>query len=328
MKNIFTKLLCLAVLAGAFVLPAQAQFASQLEEKTLPVGEFSTISADGDFEVILNKGSYSVRVTTDQNLSAYVQVYVRAKTLYITYDEKAVPKDIKKLYKGKDAPKPVFRAVVSLPELNGFIIDDNVMLASTEEFYGSQVELTLGGKAQVKNLSLRANSITVNMKKNAQAAMVLSADDKLVLNTDDKASLKLNEKAREITLNANGSSDNAFSGESDVLNLNLSEKSTTNMNQQAKKANLQVAGSSKLILTGKAEFLEVKGDKNAEVDAGTFQIEKASADLNGNCKVNVAAEKELSATLQGGSSLFYTGKPTMLIGKIVKSTLAPAGTVK
>ena len=326
MKNIFTKLLCLAMLANAFVLPARAQFTSQLEETTLPVGEFSMVDANGDFEVSLSKGSYGVRLTTDKNLTPYVQVYVRSNTLYLTYDEKAVPKDIKKLYKGKDAPKPVFRAVVSLPQLNGLKLDDNVTLQATEEFFGSNVTITLNDKSQVRNLSLRANSITVTMKKNSQAALSLTADEKMELNTDDKAILKLTEKAREITLNAKGGSDNAFSGECELVNLNLSEKSSTNMTQRAQRAVLNVGGSSKLNLNGTADILEVRGDKNAEVEAATFPVKNMKAELNGSSKVNVAVEKELNVALQGGSTLIFTGSPTILVNKIVKSTLAPAGT--
>ena len=199
MKNIFNKLLCLAVLASAFAFPSRAQFVNHLEETTLPVGEFTMVSANGDFEVTLSKGSYGVRLTTDKNLTPYVQVYVRSNTLYLTYDEKSVPKDIKKLYKGKNASQPVFRAVVSMPQLNGINLDDNVILSSTEAFYGSDVVITLTDKAQVRNLNVQGNSITVDMKKNTQAALTLTADKKMEVTTDDKAILKLAEKAREIT---------------------------------------------------------------------------------------------------------------------------------
>lgn len=326
MKHIFHKLLCLAVLAVAFVFPARAQYTTQLEENTLPVGEFSTVDADGDFELTLSKGSYGVRVTADKNLMPYVQVYVRSKTLFITYDEKSVPKDIKKLYKGKNAPKPVFRAVVSLPQVNGFTLNDNVTLLSTEEFFGNNVSVTLNDKAQVRNLNLRANSITVSMKKNTQATLSLVADEKLELNTDDKAILKLTEKAREMVLNAKGGSDVAFSGECEVLNLNLGDKSSTNLTQRAQRAILSVGGSSKLTMNGSAEFLEARGGKNAEVEAAAFPVQNMKAELDGSCKVNVSVEKELNVSLQGGSTLIYTGSPLILVNKIVKSTLAPAGT--
>ncbi len=327
MKNIFNKLLCLAVLASAFAFPSRAQFVNHLEETTLPVGEFTMVSANGDFEVTLSKGSYGVRLTTDKNLTPYVQVYVRSNTLYLTYDEKSVPKDIKKLYKGKNASQPVFRAVVSMPQLNGINLDDNVILSSTEAFYGSDVVITLTDKAQVRNLNVQGNSITVDMKKNTQAALTLTADKKMEVTTDDKAILKLAEKAREITLNAKGSSDNALSGEGEILNLNLSEKTTSNVNHRTKNAVLNVGGSSKLILNGSGEYLEVKGGKNAEVEAVAFPVKTMKAELDGG-KVNVAVEKELNVTLLGGSSLFFTGSPTLIVNKIVKSTLAPAGTVK
>ena len=327
MKNVFSKLLCLAVLASAFAFPSRAQFVNHLEESTLPVGEFTMVSASGDFEVTLSKGSYGVRLTTDKNLTPYVQVYVRSNTLYLTYDEKSVPKDIKKLYKGKNASQPVFRAVVSMPQLNGIELDDNVILSSAEAFYGSDIVISLTDKAQVRNLNVQGNSITVDMKKNTQAALTLTADKKMEVTTDDKAILKLAEKAREITLNAKGSSDNALSGEGEILNLNLSEKTTSNVNHRTKNAVLNVGGSSKLILTGTGEYLEVKGGKNAEVEAVAFPVKTMKAELDGG-KVNVAVEKELNVTLLGGSSLFFTGSPTLIVNKIVKSTLAPAGTVK
>ena len=327
MKNLFSKLLCLAVLASAFAFPSRAQFVNHLEESTLPVGEFTMVSANGDFEVTLSKGSYGVRLTTDKNLTPYVQVYVRSNTLYLTYDEKSVPKDIKKLYKGKNASQPVFRAVVSMPQLNGIELDDNVILSSAEAFYGSDIVISLTDKAQIRNLTVQGNSITVNMKKNAQAALTLTADKKMEVTTDDKAILKLAEKAREITLNAKGSSDNALSGEGEILNLNLSEKTTSNVSHRTKNAVLNVGGSSKLILTGTGEYLEVKGGKNAEVEAVAFPVKTMKAELDGG-KVNVAVEKEMNVTLLGGSSLFFTGSPTLIVNKIVKSTLAPAGTVK
>lgn len=327
MKNLFSKLLCLAVLASAFAFPSRAQFVNHLEETTLPVGEFTMVSANGDFEVTLSKGSYGVRLTTDKNLTPYVQVYVRSNTLYLTYDEKSVPKDIKKLYKGKNASQPVFRAVVSMPQLNGIELDDNVILSSAEAFYGSDIVISLTDKAQIRNLTVQGNSITVNMKKNAQAALTLTADKKMEVTTDDKAILKLAEKAREITLNAKGNSDNALSGEGEILNLNLSEKTTSNVSHRTKNAVLNVGGSSKLLLNGSGEYLEVKGGKNAEVEAVAFPVKTMKAELDGG-KVNVAVEKELNVTLLGGSSLFFTGSPTLIVNKIVKSTLAPAGTVK
>lgn len=328
MKNVFYKFLSLAVLVSAFVVPARAQHVLQLEDKTLPVGEFSSVNVDGDFNITLSKGSYSVQVTADRNLMPYVQVYVRAKTLYVSYDEKSVPKDIKKLFKGKDGASPVFRATVSMPELNGIEIQDNVTLYSSEEFSGSNVTLSLNEKSQIQNLSLRANSITVNMKKNAQASLALNADKRIELNTDDKSVLKATGKANDLTVIAKGSSDNSLSGECEDLTLKLSERSNTSISMPVSdKVILDVDGSSKLSLNGKAELLEAKADRNAEVEANGFPVKKMKAELKGG-KLNVNVEKELNVTLEGGSALYFMGTPTLIINKIIKSTLAPAGSVK
>ena len=131
MKALINKMLVLAIASITLLLAApaaRAQYTSQLEEKTIPVGEFSGIEVAGDFEVTLSDGPCVAKVTVDKMLSPYVQVYVRGKVLHITYDSKAVPKDVRQLYKGRNAPKPVFRASVSMPELSSLFLGGNAIL--------------------------------------------------------------------------------------------------------------------------------------------------------------------------------------------------------
>ena len=316
----------LAIFAATLLaFPAKAQVTTQLEEKTLPVGDFSSISVADDFEVSLVKGAYSVRVTTVKELAPYVQVYVRAKVLYITYDEKSVPKDIKKMFKGKGSPEPVFRAVVYLPELNGVTLANNVTLMSTDEFSGFNFEMNLGDKSQVKSLTVRASNVTVNMKKNAQATVTLKADNRMELNTDGNAVLKLSGQAMELAMNAAGSSEVSAIGDFRSSTLTMGNSATALVSQKSDKAVLQVSGSSNLTLTGDAEQMVVRGDKNALVEANGFTVKKVEANLSGSARVNVTVTELIDATLVGGSSLYYTGTPSIQIGKIIKSTLAPYG---
>ena len=316
----------LAIFAATLLaFPAKAQVTTQLEEKTLPVGDFSSISVADDFEVSLVKGAYSVRVTTVKELAPYVQVYVRAKVLYITYDEKSVPKDIKKMFKGKGSPEPVFRAVVYLPELNGVTLANNVTLMSTDEFSGFNFEMNLGDKSQVKSLTVRASNVTVNMKKNAQATVTLKADNRMELNTDGNAVLKLSGQAMELAMNAAGSSEVSAIGDFRSSTLTMGNSAKALVSQKSDKAVLQVSGSSNLTLTGDAEQMVVRGDKNALVEANGFTVKKVEANLSGSARVNVTVTELIDATLVGGSSLYYTGTPSIQIGKIIKSTLAPYG---
>lgn len=315
-------IICTITLAA---FPAHAQFTSQLEEKTLPVGAFSSVSVGNNFEVSLVKGTYGVKLTADKDLSPYIQVYVRSKVLYISYDEKSVPKDIKKQYKGRGAPTPVFRVIATLPELNGITMEDNATLVSTDEFPASSFEMNLTEKAQVKNLTVKARTIKVNMKKNAQAALSLIADATLEIQTEGNANLKLTAEAPELVMNAAGSSDIALVSKSQTATFSMAGSAKATVSNKTEKAILQMGASSNLQLTGEGESVLVRGEKNSVVDANDFCAKKLDANLSGNARVNMSVSELIDATLVGGSALYYTGTPVIQVGKVMKSTLAPYG---
>ena len=177
MKAFVNKVLWLTVgILCLLVLPARAQATAGQEEKAIPVGEFSSISVSDDFEVSLVKGKQGVKITSEKELIPYIQVYVRSKTLFISYDEKSVPKDTRKLFKGRGASDPVFRAVVSMPEIGGISLSNNATLSAAEDFKGGAFELNLADKAQVKTLSVQVSSASLTLKKNAQASMNLEVE--------------------------------------------------------------------------------------------------------------------------------------------------------
>lgn len=327
MKTLIHKLFTVFICTFAFdCVQSYAQENYQLETKTLPVSDFTSISVEDDFEITLLRGPQNVKVTAYRDLMPYIQVYVRGKVLYITYDERSVPKDVKKQYKGRGTTEPVFRAMISLHELNGITLSNNASLISSDEFSGSnRFDMVLGDKAQVKSLNVQTSSATVSMKKNAQAVMTLTADKHLEVSTDGNANLKLTATAPEMQLNAAGSSDWTLVANSENATLTTAGSSELITTLKTKKAVLKTSGSSEITLSGEAESLEVQGEKSSEVEAAGFTTKTIDANLSGSCKVNVAVTEGITATLVGGSSLYYTGTPAIKIGKIIKSTLAPAG---
>ena len=88
---------------------------------------------------------------------------------------------------------------------------------------------------------------------------------------------------------------------------------------------LNAGGFSKLNLSGEADAIDIRGERSASIEANAFVVKKADANLSGSSKVNISISESLNATLVGGSSLYYTGTPSIKIGKIIKSTLAPYG---
>ena len=111
-RQIFTAAVCSAVFSG--LLAAQELFPSQPQkEKTCAVRPFYAVSVGDSFEVTLEEGPCSVKLNTDAALQPYITVSVRDSILYIDYDQKAVPSDIKRIYRGTNAPTPILRATVS-----------------------------------------------------------------------------------------------------------------------------------------------------------------------------------------------------------------------
>lgn len=306
-------------------LSAQSQSA-QLSDKEIPVSEFNSLNVSDDFEVTLSRGPYGVRLTVDKDLAPYVEVYVKAKTLYLSYDEKAVPKELKKLYRGRNGLTPVFRVVAYTPELRSVTLDDNASFIGVEEFVCPDFELTAAGKSQVKNLSVSANSARINLKKNARATLSVRSQRGVEVSADNNANVKLTATGNELTINSEGSSVVVASGPCEALNVLSSGSSQVTVTSDTKKVNLTTEGSSKVILSGKAESLQVKGTRSSTVDAYSLPVEEVEADLAGSSNVTVSVSRKAEVTLVGGSALFYSGSPEFKINKIVKSTLAPYGT--
>ena len=305
---------------------ASQALSAQLTDRDIMVSEFNAVNVSDDFDVTVSRGSYGVRLTVDKDLAPYVEVYVRSKTLYISYDEKAVPKDLRKLYRGKGGLTPVFRVVAYTPELQGVTLSDNATLTGVEEFVTGDFELTAAGRSQVKNLSVAAATAKVVLRKNAVATLNLKTDRGVEVNTDNNANLKLTFTGKELALNADGSSVVVADGPTTSLNLMTGGSSQVSVTSDTEKVDLTTEGSSHLTLTGKALEMKVKGSRSSSVDAFAMPLETVEANLSNSSNVTVSVSKKVSANLVGGSALYYSGSPEFQIEKIVKSTLAPYGT--
>lgn len=330
MKNWIYKL---AALTASVLLAApswaQETYVPQLEDKILPVSHFTSVQAEDDFEISLERGAYSAKVIADRILMPYVQVYVRSNTLFVTYDEKSVPKDVKKLYKGKGAATALFRVVVTMPELSGLTLLDNAVLTSSDEFNGSAINITLNDKAQVKYLSLNGASFRVNMQKNAVATLNLVAGESIEVSTANNAKLKLSASTPDISLSTAGSSEVSLSMEKESQRLSVSTagSSKTSVTARTDRAELSIDGTSSLQIGGGANIMNVKGDKNCKLDAKDFAVKEAAISAE-DCQMEVNVSDRLKVALSYGATLYFNGTPTFEIEKIIRSTLAPAGTTK
>ena len=142
---------------------------SQTRSMERDLSPFEGIEASAGFQVSLSSGdTYSVRLTMDDALESYVQCYVKAGVLHLGLDSKAIPKDIKNQYKGRNASEPTLVAVVKLPALKSVTLADNAVFTSSAEIATSDFTMNLGGSSAVTNLKLTGKSFNLTLAKNAE----------------------------------------------------------------------------------------------------------------------------------------------------------------
>ncbi len=327
--KVLKALIAMTALAFGLCFSTAAQtLAAQLDDKEIPLSEFSSISVGNNFEVTLVKGNYAIKLTVDKELAPYVETYVKSRTLNLSYDSKSVPKEIKKLYRGRNAMAPVFRAIIFLPQLESISLADNASLTGAELFDADKFSLSIGDKSMVKNLSVNARSAYIGARKNSQAIVDLHVEGPAELAVDGNANVKLNLTAEEFSVSAAGSSQSSITDKCKSLNISSSASSLLSLFSKSEKASVSLEGNSKISLSGEADKMTLKSSRNSKLDALSFQVEEIEASMAGSSDAVISVEKVLDVTLTGGSELLYNGSPEFRIGKIVKSTLAPYGSVR
>ena len=120
--------------------------------------EFDAISVSDGFKVtMVEKAGYNAKFKVSDALESYIQCYVKAGTLYIGIDEKSVPKEVKKSFKGKNSDGPVLEATVYVPVLNSVTLNDNSTFSSDGSLSSNDFKLSLSGTSSITNLHVSAN---------------------------------------------------------------------------------------------------------------------------------------------------------------------------
>ena len=316
----------LLVFSIALIIAATAS--AQTKEISHDFSRFNSLSVSDDFQITLVKSSsYSATVYVDNPLSEFVETYVRGKVLHINFNEKAVPKETKKLYKGRAALTSSFRATVYVPDLESIELTDGASLVSGDEFDASRLTVVLTDKASIKSLNVRCNSADISLKKNSNALIKVQADNKISVITEGNSSLKISGSAADFSADSAGSS--VLSAEvsaTAALTVSSAGSSSLKVTTDTDRAFIVASRSSKMALTGSATTVTLKGSNLSQVDANNFTVVEADVVLSGSSKANVNVTDILGVALTDGSALYFTGSPQFKINRIIRSTLAPYGT--
>lgn len=319
-RNIFMAAVCSVAFSG--ILVAQELFPSQPQkEKTCAVQPFYAVSAGDSFEVILQEGPCSVKLNTDEALQPYITVAVRDSILYIDYDEKAVPSDIKRVYRGVNAPTPILRATVWAPALSGIRGLQNAVIKGNGTVFSDGMELYLSDKAAVRDLKLDVDHAKVKMDKNSTAILEILSETQLELSLEDNSQIKLKYKARNLLMRETKNTTAFMEGESATATYSIDGSARCRDQHKGNVLVVEAGGNSEVSLSGQVGDLTLKTERNANLDALEMKTTRVKADMTGRSTANVNVEEFLSVNLTGGSALYYKGIPAFQVGKIEKSTL-------
>lgn len=299
-RSFLTKALSSAVLI--FV----ASFCVSAQTRTIEhdYSEFDSIVASNGFKVVMvESDAYSTKLTVDDALESYVQCYVKAKTLYLSVDEKNIPKDLKKSYKSKNASDPIIKAIVYVPRINSLKLSSNAEFSSDVTMDVENFDLNVSDNSKANNLKLNvSNTATITVGKKSQVGSLKVQTKDLQVNSDSNGILTGDFAATKVTVNNAGSAEVTLNGNCEDFFVSA-------------------AGNAKLLVAGNAKTLSVGGKGNqAKVDANGLKVESAILTISG-VSVIVDADDTLTLDIEKSSDVVFSGDPDIKIVKISSSSV-------
>ena len=153
MKSMIIKTLGAATLMMASAIAGFSQTRS-VEHDFSP---FDAIEASSGFKVSTTASdSYAVKLTIDDILESYVECYVKGGVLHISLDDKSIPKDLKRQYKGRNSADPTLVAIVYMPTLKSITLNDNSEFFNSPNFSGDNFNVTLNGTSKISDMKIVA----------------------------------------------------------------------------------------------------------------------------------------------------------------------------
>lgn len=290
-------LILTAALAMAFAAAAQTTTKSE------DLVAFDSIEISNDFEVTFHQADfYRVDWTYDTILNDVVGVSVSGKTLHISLNKKGMSSELKKTYRGRNAPKPILKATVYAPSFSNLTLSENAVFNAADNRIETDVfQLSVTDKAQVSRLSVGADRAVITTDKDGKAALTLAAGQ-IDIRTARSSALDLKQTSGTLNISAANTSVVTVSGDTEAM-------ATTTQN------------SSKVTVSGTASTLRHDGKGSSEVDVLNAPVQSAEVTMANSGKLYLSVSDTLRVDLKGGSSVYFSGEPQISVVNIVSSTL-------
>lgn len=290
------------LLAYAFifsVLPSKAQTKDVYHDFSM----FTSLNIR-NFEVYVEKSeNFGIKLSVDELLERYVEAYVKNKTLYVSIDFKDVPRDIRRIYKGKNVEPPILRVTVFMGNINEISLSEGAVFSASEQLESDRFDLKLYDNSKISGLMLNANTANIVLEKKSSALLNLNVKE-VTIKTYGASNLKLNHTSEYLSLDASNYSSNSIIGDGSVLDITA-------------------GGTSQITLQGNCKKLNIEAKKASMVNALELSTNEAKIKQSGSSVVTENASDKLTVEMDGSSSLYFNGEPVVKVISIKSSSLLP-----
>ena len=298
MKKLMMTLLSVSLLFSTGAGAATQQYSRQLKP-------FSDLVVSDDFVVSLVRGTdYRALLSVEEAYADYITCSVSDGVLTIALDERKVPVDVKRQFRGKGTPDPVFSAVVYVPELlKSVSLSEKAVLRDTEDLFDkASVSFELSGNATVKPITVSSLDVKIKMQQKSTADFKVLSCKRLTVETMNSSSLIIDENSEDASYSLQGTS-------------KITAKSHTSRIGVRTKANCTMS----LYGSGDSAVFDING--TSEVDASSFEVPDAIISMSSVCLLKEAAYRSLSLNLNGGCTLMFANDPSVTIESIKSATV-------
>lgn len=280
---------------------------AQLVKESKKLSAFTAIEVGYEFDIVVTESeTYKVEWAVDETVANLVKIGQQGSVLRIGFDSKAMTKEQKKHYKGKEAPKMTLKVMVYTPGLESITLADKArMSAQDATFQSNGFTLMMKDESSVSGLNIQSNNALI--QTSGKAGVNITLDSKRIdVRGEKKSSVALKVKGCE-QLNVNGDDDFILVVSGDV----------------SKDIYVQSMSSSKTVLRkGSTPELVFSSKNSAELSSAEYDAKKVSLVMAGG-QASVKALEDLKLELKGGSAVQFVGDPLIEIVRIEKSSVAP-----
>lgn len=276
-----------------------------VKQSSINLTPFSNLKVAGTFSVSLVRGSdYRALITVEESYMDYIVCSVTDNVLTIDIDERRVPSEVKRQFRGKGTPDPVFSAVIYVPELIRSVeLDDKAVLCDSEDVFDkSKVTFDLDDNSNMNNLEVSSQHVEISLQNKSTADVKVSCT-KLEVDTSNSSNLTIVETSEDAAYSLQGSS--KVVAKSRTVHMEIKTKSNTTMT-----------------LYGTGDSITYNLSGTSEVNAMGFEVPDAKINMTSVCALYQAAYRSLTLNMNGGSALYFKNEPQVSIENIKSSTVS------